>query len=84
MSYKCHKCEALILILRLGYCGSCREPISSEILTESKKQALAVEESEYEAMRDRVRVERSIYKGRSDSEMSFDIDFGGGDGGSWD
>lgn len=84
MSYKCHKCEAPILILRLGYCGSCREPISSEILTESKKQALAVEESEYEAMRDRVRAERSTYRGGSDSGVGFDIDFGGGDGGSWD
>jgi hypothetical protein len=78
MSYKCHKCEAPILILRLGYCGSCREPISSDILPESKKQALAAAESEYEAMRDRVRAEKDLHKGRSDSGTSLDIDFGGG------
>jgi hypothetical protein len=78
MSYKCHKCEAPILILRLGYCGSCREPISSDILPESKKQALAAAESEYEAMRDRVRAEKDLHKGGSDSGTSFDIDFGGG------
>jgi hypothetical protein len=80
MSYKCHKCEAPILILRLGYCGSCREPISSDILTESKKQALAAAESEYEAMRDQVRVAKSTNRGGLDC----DVDFGGGDGGSWD
>ncbi len=84
MSYKCHKCEAPILILRLGYCGSCREPISSEILTESKKQALAVAESEYEAMRDLVRAEKNTYRDGSDSGVGFDLDFGGGDGCSWD
>ncbi len=84
MSYKCHKCAAPILILRLGYCGSCREPISSEILSESKKRALTIAESEYEAMRERVRAERSTHRGGSDSEMEFGIDFGGGDGGSWD
>jgi hypothetical protein len=78
MSYKCHKCEAPILILRLGYCGSCREPISSDILPESKKQALAVAESEYEAMRDRVRAEKDLSKGGSNSGTSLDIDFGGG------
>jgi hypothetical protein len=80
MSYKCHKCEAPILILRLGYCGSCREPISSDILPESKKQALAAQESEYEAMRDQIRTAKSTQRGGSD----FDVDFGGGDGGSWD
>jgi hypothetical protein len=78
MSYKCHKCEAPILVLRLGYCGSCREPISSDILTESKKQALATAESEYEAMRDRVRAEKDLSKDGSNSGTSFDIDFGGG------
>jgi hypothetical protein len=80
MSYKCHKCEAPILILRLGYCGSCREPISRDILPESKKQALAAQESEYETMRDHVRAAKSTNRGGSD----FDVDFGGGDGGSWD
>jgi hypothetical protein len=40
MAYKCHKCDEQILVLRLGSCGNCREPISSEILPESKKQSL--------------------------------------------
>jgi hypothetical protein len=75
MSYKCHKCAAPILILRLGYCGSCREPISSEILTESKKQALAAEEREYEEMRDRFRAEREASK---KGGMSIEIDLVGG------
>jgi hypothetical protein len=82
MSYKCHKCAAPILILRLGYCGSCREPISSEILTESKKQALAAEESEYEEMRDRVRAERAARKKGSNSDAGIEIDLGG-DGIGW-
>jgi hypothetical protein len=55
MKYKCHKCEAQILVLRLGYCGNCREPISSEILPESKKQSLLESEREYAEMRDRIR-----------------------------
>jgi hypothetical protein len=77
MSYKCHKCAAPILILRLGYCGSCREPISSEILTESKKQSLAAEEREYEKMRDRVRAEREARKKGATSDNAV-IDFGSG------
>jgi hypothetical protein len=81
MSYKCHKCAAPILILRLGYCGSCREPISSEILTESKKQALAAEEREYEEMRDQVRAEREANK---KGGMSIEIDLVGSDGIGWD
>jgi hypothetical protein len=59
MAYQCPNCEAPILILRLGYCSSCREPISSEILPESKKQALAEAERQYEEMRDRVRAQKS-------------------------
>ncbi len=55
MGYKCHKCEAQILVLRLGYCGNCREPISSEILPESKKQALIESEREYTKIRDQIR-----------------------------
>ncbi len=78
MSYKCHKCAAPILILRLGYCGSCHEPISSEILTEAKKQALAAEEREYEEMRDRVRAEREARKKGSGSDLNIDLDFAGG------
>ena len=65
------------MILRLGYCPSCRELISSDILPESKKQALAAAELEYEATRDRIRAE----KDRSDSETGFGINFGGGDTG---
>jgi predicted amidophosphoribosyltransferase len=55
MAYKCHKCDAQILVLRLGYCGNCREPISSEILPESKKRELMESEREYDEMRDRIR-----------------------------
>jgi hypothetical protein len=51
MAYKCQKCEAVILVLRLGYCVNCREPISSDILPESKKQELAESEREYERQR---------------------------------
>jgi predicted amidophosphoribosyltransferase len=58
MAYKCHKCETQILVLRLGYCPNCREPISSEILPESKKQALAAAEREYEEMRDLIRSQK--------------------------
>jgi hypothetical protein len=78
MSYKCHKCAAPILILRLGYCGSCREPISSEILPEAKKQALAAEEREYEEMRDQIRAEREARKKGSGDGIEIDLDFGGG------
>ena len=80
MSYKCHKCEAQILSLRLGYCSNCREPIPGEILPESKKQALATDEREYEQMRDRIRAEKDIRQQRS-SGASIDIGIGGGD--SW-
>ena len=80
MSYKCHKCEAQILSLRLGYCSNCREPISREILPESKKQVLAADEREYEQMRDRIRAEKDIRQQRS-SGVSIDIGIGGGD--SW-
>jgi hypothetical protein len=55
MAYKCHKCDAQILVLRLGYCGNCRETISSEILPESKKQSLLESEREYAEMRDPIR-----------------------------
>jgi hypothetical protein len=69
MAYKCHKCEAPILVLRLGYCGNCREPISSEILPESKKKALAADEREYEEIRDRIRAQ----KGNRDGGSLFDL-----------
>ena len=80
MSYKCDKCEAMILSLRLGYCSNCREPIHIETLPESKKQALAANEREYEQMRDRIRAEKDIRQQRS-LGASIDIDIGGGD--SW-
>lgn len=80
MAYKCHKCEAPILVLRLGYCLNCREPISSEILPESKKQALAAAEREYEAMRDRIRAEKG---GNSGNETLFDLG-SSGDMGNFD
>ena len=79
MSYKCDKCEAQILILRLGYCSNCREPISSEILPESKKQALATDEREYEQMRDRIRAEKDLRQ--KGSKVSINIDVSGGDWG---
>ncbi|WP_309742525.1 MULTISPECIES: hypothetical protein [unclassified Chamaesiphon] len=83
MSYKCDKCEALILSLRLGYCSNCREPIHSETLPESKKQALAAAEREYEQMRDRIRAEKELHQQRqkhnSQTRISI-IDFDGGDG----
>jgi predicted amidophosphoribosyltransferase len=78
MSYKCHKCEAQILSLRLGYCSNCREPISNEILPESKKQALAADEREYEQMRDLIRAEKDIRQ--QGSGVSIDIGIGDGDG----
>jgi uncharacterized Zn finger protein (UPF0148 family) len=52
MAYKCQKCDAPLLVLRLGYCSNCREPISSDILTESKKQELVESEREYERERE--------------------------------
>jgi hypothetical protein len=61
MAYKCHKCDAQILVLRLGYCGNCRAPISSEILPESKKQSLLESEREYAEMRDRIRAENDEF-----------------------
>jgi hypothetical protein len=73
MAYKCHKCDAPILVLRLGYCSNCREPISGDILTESKKQELAESEREYERQRELKRQQqdkqqqgRSIEIDRSD------------------
>lgn len=58
MAYWCHNCEAQILVLRLGYCMNCREPISTDILPESKQQALAAAEREYEAKRDLIRAQK--------------------------
>jgi hypothetical protein len=81
MAYKCHKCEAQILVLRLGYCGNCREPISDEILPDSKKQALAAAEREYEEMRDRIRAQKG---GNSGEGATFDLGSIGGDMGSFD
>ncbi len=62
MPHKCHKCEAVILVLRLGYCMNCKEPISSEILPDAKKQALAQSEQEYEAKRDLIREKKASKK----------------------
>jgi predicted amidophosphoribosyltransferase len=76
MSYKCQKCEALILTLRLGYCSNCREPISSDILPESKKQALAADEREYEEMRDRIRAQKDARQREAAVEVNIDV-------GSW-
>jgi hypothetical protein len=73
MAYKCHKCEAPILVLRLGYCGSCREPISSEILPESKKKALAADEREYEEIRDRIRAQKGNSNLNRDGGSLFDL-----------
>ncbi len=58
MAYRCHKCEAQIFSLRLGYCSNCQEPISTEILPESKKQALAASELEYIEMREQLRARK--------------------------
>jgi hypothetical protein len=71
MAYWCNKCEAQILVLRLGYCMNCREPISTEILPESKQQALATAEREYEAKRDLIRAQKSK---QNSGEGSFDLD----------
>ncbi len=66
------------MVLRLGYCSNCREPISSEILPDAKKQALVQSEREYEQMRDRLRQEKDRQSGES---LSIDIsDLGGGFG----
>jgi hypothetical protein len=73
MAYKCHKCETPILILRLGYCGSCREPISSEILPESKKKALAADDREYEEIRDRIRAQKDSRNLNRDGGSLFDL-----------
>ncbi len=37
---------------------NCREPISTDILPESKQQALAAAEREYEAKRDLIRAQK--------------------------
>jgi uncharacterized Zn finger protein (UPF0148 family) len=58
MAYRCHKCETQIFSLRLGYCSNCQEPISTEILPESKKQALATAEREYIEMREQLREQK--------------------------
>jgi hypothetical protein len=71
MAYWCNKCEAQILVLRLGYCMNCREPISTEILPESKQQALATAEREYEAKRDLIRAQKDK---QNSGEGSFDLD----------
>ncbi len=58
---------------------NCREPISTDILPESKQQALAAAEREYEAKRDLIRAQ----KGKQNSgEGGFDLDIG--DLGSFD
>jgi uncharacterized Zn finger protein (UPF0148 family) len=62
MAYSCHKCEAQIFSLRLGYCSNCQEPISTETLPESKKQALATAEREYTEMREQLRVQKEQEK----------------------
>jgi hypothetical protein len=77
MSYKCDKCEALILSLRLGYCSNCREPIHIETLPKSKQQALEQAEREYAAMRERVRAEKDIHQ--HDTGVSINIGIRGGD-----
>jgi hypothetical protein len=61
MAYKCHKCAAQILVLRLGYCGNCREPISNEILPESKKQSLLESEREYLENREQIRAQNDKF-----------------------
>jgi hypothetical protein len=55
MAYRCQRCHSIILVLRLGFCSTCREPIPDEILPESKKQALLQEEREYEEDREHIR-----------------------------
>ena len=83
MAYKCDKCEAAILVLRLGYCMNCREPISSEILPDSKKQALAEAEREYER---KCAIASERKKGGKFLAMEIPLDLGsiGGDMGSFD
>ncbi|WP_157259764.1 hypothetical protein [Chamaesiphon minutus] len=61
---------------------NCREPISEEILPESKKQALAAAEREYEEMRDRIRAQKG---GNSKEGGTFDLGaIGDSDMGSFD
>jgi hypothetical protein len=70
----------MILSLRLGYCSNCREPIHIETLPESKKQALAADEREYEQMRDRIRAEKDTRrKGNRDSGLSLGVYLDSGD-----
>lgn len=73
MAYKCHKCETQILVLRLGYCGSCREPISSDILPESKQKSLAADEREYQAMRDQIVSQKGSLSPSRDGGSLFDL-----------
>jgi hypothetical protein len=73
MAYRCHKCEAIILVLRLGYCTNCQEPISSEILPESKKQELAESEREYERKRELKRQQQDK-KQKDGKNTSIDLD----------
>jgi predicted amidophosphoribosyltransferase len=61
MAYKCQKCEAQILVLRVGYCSNCREPIPSDVLPESKKQKLIESEREYLKFRDLARAENDEF-----------------------
>ncbi|WP_310481794.1 hypothetical protein [Chamaesiphon sp. VAR_48_metabat_403] len=51
---------------------NCREPISTDILPESKQQALTAAEREYEAKRDLVRAQKR-QKSLGDGEF---VDFG--------
>jgi hypothetical protein len=81
MSYKCDKCESLILSLRLGYCSNCREPIHIETLPESKQQALEQAEREYAAMRDRVRAEKDSHKHGAGVSINIGISAGDNWGG---
>lgn len=74
MAYKCHNCEALILVLRLGYCINCREPISSDILPESKKQELAESEREYERQRE-LKLQQKDKKQQQGGDALISIDF---------
>ncbi len=74
MAYKCQKCDAQILVLRLGYCLNCREPISSEILPDSKKQELAEAEREYERQREQILQAKDKQRGKGQSSGADAID----------
>jgi hypothetical protein len=74
MAYRCQNCEALILVLRVGYCVNCREPISSDILPESKKQELAESEREYERQR-ALKLQQKGKKKKQDDDALISIDF---------